>query len=290
MANIFGTLNAKGKGGGSETSGCYLLENASTMTHLYAYTYEGLLRDIDNKNDFPLKNGDTLIGDDNYLYKLMTIDEDLGTFTATQFWKLDSPTPTIEITFDQAISADTYELDSDQFGLIQNNEVVKVYLYSESELLTFVKKSDDGSNIVMGTIITYDSNNSVYVYKEAVINVSSYEMTITDMTLSSGGGGKQLYQHNIHLYYSTAKDITLQITNDDNTPLNTKALINSYLYSKGFNTAAFQDKVYPCFALYDSNYYNGITLYSGDLYLVAKGSGTNIQNATLTVEDVVIPL
>lgn len=188
MANIFGTLNPKGIVGGSETSGCYILENASSMTHLYAYTYEGLLRDIDNKNNFPLKGGDILIGDDNYAYSLTGVDEDLGTFTAVQFWKLDSPTPTIEIDFSQALSSDTYALDSDQFGLIQNNEVVKVDLYSESELLTFIKKSDDGSNIVMGTIITYDSTNSVYVYKEAVINVSSYEMTITDMTLSSGGG------------------------------------------------------------------------------------------------------
>ena len=267
MANIFGTLNPKGIVGGSETSGCYLLENASSMTHLFGYTYEGDLQDIDNKSNFPLKYGDTLIGDDNYVYKLTSIDTDLGTFEAVQFWKLASTTPTIEIDFSQALSSDTYALDSDQFGLIQNNEVVKVDLYSESELLTFIKKSDDGSNIVMGTIITYDSTNSVYVYKEAVINVSSYEMTISDMTLSSGGGGSQLYEHNIKLATGSPDYVNANITiiNDDDNPMGVVD-IAKYLYDNGFTYTSPN---------YESKEATGTQRKNSKLYVITSISASN---------------
>lgn len=250
MAIKTGFNNAKGGGGGSETSGCYLLENASSMTNLYAYTYEGSLRDIDNRNNFPLKNGDTLIGDDGYCYKLMTIDADLGTFTAVQFWKLGE-LPTIEIEFSQMTSQTTAQLTQDQVDILSNNGVVNI-INSDGDKRTYTKVIETSGTLGFSTPIIEVSQTKTYW--EVVVDTSDNSVELNEKTIS---GGKQLYQHNV--FITTNPDntpkytISVQIYNDDPTQF-TEATFHAWLVNNGYERVnkytepAVKNNGYPCVA------------------------------------------
>lgn len=105
------------------------------------------------------------------------------------------------------------------------------------------------------------------------------------------GAGKQLYQHNISLNYSTSTQITMQIINNDATLFDTKEKIKTFLSTNGFISTYYMDKQYPCNAINSSSQYCGICINGGDLKLTRLGSAANIESITWTlIEDNVITL
>jgi len=237
MAIKTGFNNAKGGGGGgSETSGCYLLNNASSLRHLNAFTYEGDLRDIDNMRGFTLKDGDTLIGDDGYCYKLMMINEDLGTFTCTKFWALNN-IPKLLIEFSQFSSQNEINLSSKQVELLTNFSVLYLDIPPASDVIhqVIVKNENTMNNKLSFTGYELDTTNNQVKVNEFLIDTTGNTMTISSITL---GASKQLYQHNISLQkYSSGEYcwLTLKIINDSNSQFTTIPQILDFLDSIGIN-------------------------------------------------------
>ncbi len=235
MAIKTGFNNAKGGGGGgSETSGCYLLNNASSLRHLYAYTYEGDLRDIDNRSGFTLKASDTLIGDDGYCYKLMMINEDLGTFTCTKFWALNS-IPKLLIDFSQFSSQNEINLSSEQVELLTNFSVLYLDIPPASDVIhqVIVKNENTSNNKLSFTGYELDTTNNQVKVNEFLIDTTGNTMTISSITL---GASKQLYQHNITLFgnsisYSFRLNPIMLESDDEITSLHELWLL---LNAKGF--------------------------------------------------------
>ena len=81
-----------------------------------------------------------------------------------------------------------------------------------------------------------------------------------DGTKFKVGGGKQLYQHNILVYNSTAKYLTfsLQFISDSNTPITNTTYLGTWLYNNGFYIDDHNDKFMPaCGQMdYSAVYYN----------------------------------
>lgn len=82
------------------------------------------------------------------------------------------------------------------------------------------------------------------------------------------GGGKQLYQHNItYSILDTSErfhwQLNITIINDSNTPINTLALLNTYLYNNNLRSAS---KSLQCSGVqldtnYNTRYYNIVAVY-----------------------------
>lgn len=292
MAIKTGFNNAKGGGGGgSETSGCYLLNNASSLRHLYAFTYEGDLRDIDNRSGFTLKASDTLIGDDGYCYKLMMINEDLGTFTCTKFWALNN-IPKLLIEFSQFSSQNEINLSSEQVELLTNFSVLYLDIPPASDVIhqVIVKNENTSNNKLSFTGYELDTTNNQVKVNEFLIDTTGNTMTISSITL---GASKQLYQHNVFLYGS-AKGIRVrfQIINDESTPY-TLATLKDWFTAKGYTSNANQywwvygavsDANYTAISIPTGLYLDGSTIRCSYSY---SSSGATADSITELVMDTV---
>ena len=129
----------------------------------------------------------------------------------------------------------------------------------------------------------------------------------TQYMVNCGGGGSQLYQHNITIIYTQSGQyqfhICCQFNSDSNTPITTKAALATLVYNKGFTTSA---KLLPATGQFakkvGSNDYkyitgglwsdNGSNLYIQGTKVETTGSTVNDGNVSLTaftsMEDVVI--
>ena len=155
-----------------------------------------------------------------------------------------------------------------------------------------------------GDLIVYvdmtDSDNPVVSKMLQMDDVSDPDY-ITAIALGDIGGGKQLYQHNILVYNSTAKYLTfsLQFISDSNTPITSTTDLETWLYNNGFYLDDHNDKFMPaCGQMeYNSVYYvvNGVNYNTYQNKIRCRGFKENaIQNSQLganfVLEDVVIPL
>ena len=223
--------------GGSETSGCFALNN----THLLVNTqqaryYEGALSDIDNREGFSLKAGDTLIGDNNIIYKLISIDETLETFVCLKLWELNN-IPTLLIDFSQMYSQNVINLSPEQVELLNTFSVLYLDIPPASDVIhqVIVKNENTMNNKLSFTGYELDTTNNQVKVNEFLIDTTGNTMTISSITL---GASKQLYQHNISLQKYASGEycwLTLKIINDSNSQFTTIPQILNFLDSIGIN-------------------------------------------------------
>lgn len=209
--------------GGSETSGCFALNNTHLLVNTQARYYEGALSDIDNREGFSLKAGDTLIGDNNIIYKLISIDETLETFVCLKLWELNN-IPTLLIDFSQMYSQNVINLSPEQVELLNTFSVLYLDIPPASDVIhqVIVKNEDTMNNKLSFTGYELDTTNNQVKVNEFLIDTTGNTMTISSITL---GASKQLYQHNIILTgsvlingYDRYFRIPFSITNDSELP------------------------------------------------------------------------
>ena len=107
---------------------------------------------------------------------------------------------------------------------------------------------------------------------------------------SSGGGGSQLYQHNIVATYSTIR-IHITITNSSNSSMSYSDILN-FLNTNGFNSGV---KLYNEIIIINTSVQ---TITAGGLYQDAthlkyyflNGTGTTVDLSNFTITDEIIPL
>ena len=166
------------------------------------------------------------------------------------------------------------------FKRINNNNLIDQYDTYVDNINTF----ENGGTHKVGLTITKNLATQNGLQFNALVNENGFIVnaikktgsTYTTHTLkfdidgnlkidgvAVGGGGSQLYQHNILITYNTKCYISLEIINQSNTPYTIQTLLNE-LYAKGYTTST---KMKTC---------NGVAYYGSNLYIVyAIGQDTN---------------
>ena len=196
--------------------------------------------------------------------------DDTGT-SLTKVWSSKKVSDTIDLIRDKGIYYTLVQptLDNDDY-------ILNVSDLGNNNTYTWQKYGD--------LIIYIDGNgNPTELWKCVSLNGTHDIMTVEKV--ADYAKGKQSYQHNIYMYNSTTREISLTIENDDNTQID-KTALKSFLEAKGFT---YYRNPYVCMANYDSNVYVGICVSSNDLSLCRLGSGTSIENVSFTIQDTVIP-
>lgn len=127
-------------GSDSASAGCYLLNNAEDLVRYIGAQYDGQLWQIDNMDNYPLKNGDILLGDDNYIYKIASVDLTNETFRCFKTRELGKSTYTHHI----SLVKDRYnyillEIINNNTTPIDNETALKDYLTENGFLMSTPK-------------------------------------------------------------------------------------------------------------------------------------------------------
>ena len=121
------------------------------------------------------------------------------------------------------------------------------------------------------------------------ITVKSKE-TGEETTLTVGGGGKQLYQHNLILGMISNLNITLQIINDSNEYINTWGKLATYLTSNGFVDAnGTYGKCYHCsgYNISANVVYCGIHRKTEENKMFILGNNGNFTTMSFNTDDTI---
>lgn len=111
-------------------------------------------------------------------------------------------------------------------------------------------------------------NSGVATTLYQVASITSGTATLNVIASFGGGGGSQLYQHNIKMYKYEKWTITLSLITDNNTQFTASTLFN-WLANNGFTTS---EKVLAC---------NGVAWYGSTLYnIMGIGQTTANDNST----------
>ena len=185
-------------------------------------------------------------------------------------------------------------------GVVNVDAHTQIKLNSPSIIATaepngLISLETDKSLITLSTGFSVQTNTDDTPHTLSFDNTGS--LTIDGTPVGGGGGGSQLYQHVINIYNSLNPDLTINmsIINDSNIPLNTLALIASYLYNKGH--ISYQTGLPVSGSSYISNKgYNIICVYSSNGTQIntrcfdTTGFSFNQQTATGTITETIITL
>ena len=259
MAIKIGQTNAQSSGGGNsgiDFNSIYLLYGGYEASFgldgldVYYFDLEEIGYDLQNldasmpsKSDF--QQGQLIYALDEYgkylkhIWEVIHLDStDDNKLIVSDYGEIKD-TPLVEIIGTQAKGTpNEYTLERMQYFYFMTNEVVKVKFPSDDNEYTYVKSLvDDTTGNLVFNRAEWDSTNSQYVIDTLTID-TNFDMVHSTEVLSSGGGGSQLYQHNISitigLQQTYAVRSSISIVNDISTPMTFDDLV-AYLYSKGYH-------------------------------------------------------
>lgn len=170
---------------GSNTSGIYVVRNANQLTpvsSLGRFYYEGYLSQIENRENFDLKIGDKLIGDNSKLYTLFSIDITNGTFICIESLELITKeyTHNILLYIDRSIHFSLTIKNTQDTAMTIANVYDYLVEYEYNGIYQFKKGIGyNGNNVICGI---YAELGSLFLVSNAFLDGSSFTPTnITDI-------------------------------------------------------------------------------------------------------------